>query len=238
VGAEPVLLITGASSGIGAATARAAVQAGHRVVLAARREQRLQQLCEELGGSRRALAVPGDVTEWDDQRRFVASAVEHFGKVDAVMANAGMSGRRSFLADDVEQWRAMVLTNVLGVALTVRAALPHMLERGTGDFLITSSVGGRRVMGGSLYSATKHAVTAIGLGLRAELRQQHGNRRIRVTILEPGMTETEIFDNRPELRPEAMIRPQDVARAAMYALAQPADVELNEVMVLATSQDR
>jgi NADP-dependent 3-hydroxy acid dehydrogenase YdfG len=103
VSAEPVLLITGASSGIGAATARAAVEAGYRVVLAARREQKLQRLSEELGGSGRALAVPGDVTEWDDQRRFVASAIEHFGQIDAVMANAGLSGRRSFLADDVEQ---------------------------------------------------------------------------------------------------------------------------------------
>ena len=235
---DPVLFITGASSGIGAATARAAAGDGYRVVLAARREGELRRLAEELGGAQRALAVAGDVTEWEDQQRFVASALDHFGRMDAVLANAGMAGRRSFLADDPEQWRGMVLTNVLGVALTVRATLPHMLERGTGDYLITSSVGGRRVMAGSLYSATKHAVTAIGLGLRAELRQLHDNKRIRVTILEPGMTDTEIFDNRPELRPESMIRPDDVARAAVYALAQPADVELNEIMVLATSQDR
>jgi NADP-dependent 3-hydroxy acid dehydrogenase YdfG len=235
---DPVLLVTGASSGIGAATARAAAEAGHRVVLTARREPELRRLAEELGGPERALAVAGDVTDWDAQQGFVASALEHFGRVDAVMANAGVSGRRSFLADDVEQWRAMVLTNVLGVALTVRATLPHLLERGTGDYLITSSVGGRRTMAGSLYSATKHAVTAIGLGLRAELRQQHHNKRIRVTILEPGMTETEIWENRPELRPESMITPEHVARAAIYALAQPPDVELNEVMVLATSQDR
>ena len=132
----------------------------------------------------------------------------------------------------------MVLTNILGVALTIRATLPHMLERGTGDYLITSSVGGRRVMAGSLYSATKHAVTAIGLGLRSELRQNHHNKRIRVTLLEPGMTETEIFDNRPELRPASMISPDDVARAALYALGQPPEVELNEIMVLATDQDR
>ena len=233
-----VVIVTGASSGIGAATARAAAEAGHRVVVTARREPELRRLAEELGGPERALAVAGDVTDWDAQQGFVASALEHFGRVDAVMANAGVSGRRSFLADDVEQWRAMVLTNVLGVALTVRATLPHLLDRGTGDYLITSSVGGRRTMAGSLCSATKHAVTAIGLGLRAELRQQHHNKRIRVTILEPGMTETGIWENRPELRPESMITPEDVARAAIYALAQPPDVELNEVMVLATSQDR
>lgn len=234
----PVLFITGASSGIGAASARAAAEAGYRVVLAARREPELRRLAEELGGPEQALAVAGDVAEWDDQQRFVVSAIDHFGRIDAVLANAGVAGRRSFLADDVEQWRGMVLTNVLGVALTIRATLPHMLDRGTGDYLITSSVGGRRVMAGSLYSATKHAVTAIGLGLRAELRQLHDNKRIRVTILEPGMTETEIFDNRPELRPESMIRPEDVARAAVYALTQPPDVELNEIMVMATSQDR
>ena len=234
----PVLLVTGASSGIGAATARAAVEAGYRVVLGARREPELRRLSQELGGTERALAVRADVTEWEDQERLVAAGLERFGRIDAVLANAGTAGRRSFLADSVEQWRGMVLTNVLGVAMTIRATLPHMLERGTGDYLITSSVGGRRVMAGSLYSATKHAVTAIGLGLRAELRQNHDNKRIRVTILEPGMTETEIFDNRPELRPESMIQPEDVARAAIYALSQPPEVELNEVMVLATGQDR
>ena len=231
---RPVLLITGASSGIGAATARAAVDAGYRVVLGARREPRLRRLADELGGAQCALPV----TEWEDQERLVAAALERFGRIDAVLANAGTAGRRSFLSDSVAQWRSMVLTNVLGVALTIRATLPHMLERGTGDYLITSSVGGRRVMAGSLYSATKHAVTAIGLALRAELRQNHHNKRIRVTVLEPGMTETEIFDNRPELRPESMIRPEDVARAALYALSQPPEVELGEVMVLATSQDR
>ena len=233
-----VLLVTGASSGIGAATARAAVEAGYRVVLGARREPELRRLSEDLGGAERALAVRADVTEWEDQERLVAAGLERFGRIDAVLANAGTAGRRSFLADSVEQWRGMVLTNVLGVAMTIRATLPHMLERGTGDYLITSSVGGRRVMAGSLYSATKHALTAIGLGLRAELRHNHDNKRIRVTILEPGMTETEIFDNRPELRPESMIQPEDVARAAIYALSQPPEVELNEVMVLATGQDR
>jgi NADP-dependent 3-hydroxy acid dehydrogenase YdfG len=234
----PVLLITGASSGIGAATARAAAGAGYRLVLGARREPELRRLADELGGVERALPVRADVTEWEDQERLVAAALEQFGRIDAVLANAGTAGRRSFLSDSVEQWRSMVLTNVLGVALTIRATLPHMLERGTGDYLITSSVGGRRVMAGSLYSATKHAVTAIGLGLRSELRQNHHNKRIRVTLLEPGMTETEIFDNRPELRPASMIRPEDVARAALYALGQPPDVELNEIMVLPTGQDR
>ena len=234
----PVLLVTGASSGIGAATARAAVDVGYRVVLGARRESALERLSDELGGPERAVTVRTDVTEWEDQQRLVAAALRRFGRIDAVMANAGTAGRRSFLADSVEQWRGMVLTNVLGEALTIRATLPHMLERGTGDYLITSSVGGRRVMAGSLYSATKHAVTAMGVGLRAELRTQHQNRRIRVTILEPGMTETEIFDNRPELRPPAMIQPEDVARAALYALSQPPEVELGEVMVMATAQDR
>jgi NADP-dependent 3-hydroxy acid dehydrogenase YdfG len=227
VSRDPVLFITGASSGIGAATARAAAEAGYRVVLAARREPELRRLAEELGGPERALAVAGDVTEWEDQQRFVASALDHFGRMDAVLANAGVAGRRSFLADDVEQWRGMVLTNVLGVALTIRATLPHMLERGTGDYLITSSVGGRRVMAGSLYSATKHAVTAMAESLRQEIRSDMPEAGIRVTLVSPGMVDTPFFDNRPK----DALEDADVARAVMYALSQPERVDVNEVLL-------
>jgi NADP-dependent 3-hydroxy acid dehydrogenase YdfG len=159
---EPVLLITGASSGIGAATARRAAETGYRLVLGARREDRLRELAEELGGSQRAVAVRCDVADFQDNQALAQAALDSFGGIDAVFANAGFGAQRGFLEESVEHWRSMVLTNVLGVALTIRATLPHLLERGRGHYLITSSVAGRRVVPGSLYSATKWAVTSIG----------------------------------------------------------------------------
>jgi len=229
---DPVLLITGASSGIGAATARAAAET-HRLVLAARRLEPLEELVAELGGPQRAIAVRCDVTEWDEVEATVSAAIEGFGRIDAVFANAGFGAARGFLEESVEHWRSMVLTNVLGVALTVRATLPHLLERGEGHFLITSSVAGRRALPGSLYSATKFAVTAIGESLRAELRQMHDNQAIRVTLIEPGMTDTPFFDNRPG---ESALRDTDIANAVIYALSQPAGVDVNEILIRPTTQ--
>jgi len=229
---EPVLLITGASSGIGAATARQAVEAGWRVVLGARSEDKLEQLAKELGGDARALARRCDVTDWDDQQAFVAAALDGFGRLDAVFANAGFGAARGFLKESVEHWRSMVETNVLGVALTIRAALPPLLETGSGHFLLTSSVAGRRALPGSLYSATKWAVTAMGEALRQELRFEHQNQTIRVTLIEPGMVDTPFFDDRPE----NALEPDDIARAVLYALSQPAHVDVNEILVRPTSQ--
>jgi len=231
---EPVLLITGASSGIGAATARAAALDGWRVVLGARREDALRELADELGGADRALAVRADVTEAEDNERLARAALEQFGSLDAVFANAGFGAPRGFLESDPDHWREMVLTNVLGVALTIRATLPHLLERGTGHVLITGSVAGRRALPGSLYSATKWAVTAIAEGLRQELRQMHDNQRIRVTLIEPGMTDTPFFDNRPD--PERTLKDDDIARAVSYALAQPEHVDVNEILIRPTAQ--
>jgi NADP-dependent 3-hydroxy acid dehydrogenase YdfG len=229
---DPVLLITGASSGIGAATARAAART-HRLVLAARRLEPLEELVAELGGEERALAVRCDVTEWDQVEAMVAAAVDGFGRIDAVFANAGFGATRGFLEESVEHWRAMILTNVLGVALTIRATLPHLLERGDGHFVVTSSVAGRRVLPGSLYSATKWAATAIGEALRAELRQMHENRDIRVTLIEPGMTDTPFFDNRPG---EWALRDEDIAKAVIFALEQRPGVDVNEILIRPTSQ--
>jgi NADP-dependent 3-hydroxy acid dehydrogenase YdfG len=231
---DPVLLITGASSGIGAASARAAVETGYRVVLSARREEELNQLAGELGGDERALAIPCDVTEWDQVASLATTAIDGFGRIDAVFANAGFGATRGFLEETPEFWRSMVLTNVLGVAYTVRATLPHLLERGTGHFLITSSVAGRRALPGSLYSATKLAVTGIGESLRQELRQMHDNSRIRVTLIEPGMVDTDFFDNRPG--PDRALHEDDIARAVVYALSQPERVDVNEILIRPTSQ--
>ena len=229
---DPVLLITGASSGIGAATARAAA-GNYRLVLAARRLEELEALAAELGGEERALALRCDVTEWDQVEAMAATALERFGRIDAVFANAGFGAARGFLEESVEHWRAMVLTNVYGAALTIRATLPHLLERGSGHFLITSSVAGRRALPGSLYSATKWAATAIGEALRAELRQMHENKGIKVTLIEPGMVDTDFFDNRPG---EVALQDTDIAKAVMYALEQGPGVDVNEILIRPTSQ--
>jgi NADP-dependent 3-hydroxy acid dehydrogenase YdfG len=229
---DPVLLITGASSGIGAATARAAASS-YRLALAARRFKPLEELVAELGGEERAAALHCDVTEWEQVEAMVSAAIEGFGRIDAVFANAGFGAARGFLGESPEHWRSMVLTNVYGAALTIRATLPHLLERGDGHFLITSSVAGRRAIPGSLYSATKWAATAIGEALRGELRQIHQNHAIRVTLIEPGMVDTPFFDKRPG---EWALRDTDIARAVMFALEQPGGVDLNEILIRPTAQ--
>jgi NADP-dependent 3-hydroxy acid dehydrogenase YdfG len=229
---DPVLLITGASSGIGAATARAAA-GSHRLVLAARRIEALEELAAELGGEERALAVRCDVTEWDQVEAMAAAGIERFGRVDSVFANAGFGASRGFLEESVEHWRSMILTNVYGVALTIRATLPHLLERGDGHVVVTSSMAGRVALPGSLYSATKWAVTAIGEALRGELRQMHQNNGIRVTLIEPGMTDTPFFDNRPG---DWALADDDIARAVMFALEQPPGVDVNEILIRPTQQ--
>ncbi|MBA3864868.1 MAG: SDR family oxidoreductase [Solirubrobacterales bacterium] len=229
---QPVLLITGASSGIGAATARAASPT-HRLVLAARRRDELEALATELGGAERALAVRCDVTEWDQVQALAATALEGFGRIDAVFANAGFGASRGFLEESVEHWRSMVLTNVYGAALTIRATLPHLLERGEGHFILTSSVAGRTALPGSLYSATKWAVTALGESLRGELRQMHDNHAIKVTLIEPGMVDTPFFDNSPG---DSALRDIDIAKAVIYALEQRPGVDVNEILIRPTGQ--
>jgi NADP-dependent 3-hydroxy acid dehydrogenase YdfG len=225
---DGVLVITGASSGIGEATARLAAAAGWRLVLAARSLDRLQALADELGGAGRALAVRCDVTDWDDQQRLAAFASESFGAIDAVFANAGFGAARGFTAATPEHWRAMVLTNVLGPALTIRATLPALRES-RGHLLVTGSVAGRRAIAGSLYSATKWAVT----GMAEALRQEVDGSGIRVTLIEPGMVDTPFFTERPL---DGALAPDDVARAVLYALEQPPHVDVNEILVRPTAQ--
>lgn len=224
---EPVFLITGASTGIGAATARAAVDAGYRVVLGARSLEKLEALSAELGGPERALAVECDVTEWADNERIVRGALDAFGQLDVVFANAGFGAKRGWLEETPEHWKAMVLTNVLGAAYTVRAAIPALKES-RGHVLLTGSVAGRRALPGSLYSATKWAVTAMGEAIRADLNDTG----IRTTLIEPGMVDTPFFDDPGEGRLEA----DDIARAVMYAVAQPPHVDVNEILIRPTAQ--
>jgi NADP-dependent 3-hydroxy acid dehydrogenase YdfG len=222
-----VLLITGASSGIGAATARQASADGWRLVLAARSHEPLEALAQELGGPERALAVRCDVTDWAAQQRMAQVALAAFAQIDAVFANAGFGGPRGFLSDTPEHWREMVLTNVYGAALTLRATIPALRES-RGHLLLTSSVAGRRVLPGSMYSCTKHAVTAMGEAARQDL---HGS-GIRVTLIEPGITDTPFFENRPA----AALAASDIARAVLYAVSQPPHVDVNEILVRPTAQ--
>ncbi len=226
---DPVFVITGASTGIGAATARQAAEAGYRLVLGARSEEKLQALAEELGGDERAIAVRCDVTSWEDNEALVRRALDAYGQVDVAWANAGFGGARGFLKGDPEEWRAMVLTNVLGAAYTIRAAIPP-LKDSKGHLLLTSSVAGRRALPGSLYSCTKHAVTAMGEAARQDLN----GTGVRVTTIEPGMVDTPFFDSPPKIR---ALEADDIARAVMFAITQPPHVDVNEVLVRPTDQD-
>jgi NADP-dependent 3-hydroxy acid dehydrogenase YdfG len=220
---DPVLVITGASSGIGAATARRAVEFGYRVTLGARSVDKLEALSEELGGQDRALALPCDVTSWDDQQALVARTLEEFGRMDAYFANAGFGAKRGFLEESVEHWKSMIDTNVFGAALSIRASLGHFRKQNSGHLLLTSSIAGRRTLPGSLYSATKHAVTAMGEALRAEVTETN----IKVTLIEPGAVDTPFFENPVSNALEA----DDIARAVMFALTQPPRVDVNEILV-------
>ena len=222
-----MLLITGASTGIGAATARAATERGYRVVLSARSQDKLQQLAQELGGDDRAVAVRADVTDYADQERLVTTAQEAFGRIDAVFANAGFGGPRGFERSEPDFMRDMVLTNVLGVAYTIRATM-QALRDSRGHLVITSSAAGRRALKGSLYSATKFAVTAMGEGARLDF----DGTGVRVTLIEPGVVDTPFFENQPDIALGA----DDIARAVMFALEQPAHVDVNEILLRPTDQ--
>jgi len=220
---EQVMVITGASSGIGAATARRAVEFGYRVVLAARSEDKLRALASELGGEERALAVRCDVTSWDDQQALVETALARFGRMDVYFANAGFGAKRGFLEESVEHWKSMIDTNVLGAALSIRASLDHFRKENRGHLILTSSVAGRRALPGSLYSATKHAVTAMGEALRQEI----ADTAVKMTVIEPGMVDTPFFDSEVSGALDA----DDVARAVLFALTQPAHVDVNEILI-------
>ncbi|MGH3420782.1 MAG: SDR family oxidoreductase, partial [Streptosporangiaceae bacterium] len=153
---------------------------------------------------------------------------ERWGRLDVAFANAGFGARRGLLNESPEHWRAMVLTNVYGAALTLRATVPALKES-RGHLLLTGSVAGRTVQAGSVYAATKWAVTALGEAARQELVSSG----VRVTLIEPGVVDTPFFSRRPQ----AFLAPDDVARAVMYAVSQPPDVAVNEILIRPAAQD-
>jgi len=219
-------LITGASTGIGAATARAAVEAGYRVVLAARSADKLEALVEVLGGAETALDVPCDVSVYEDQEAMVARALEVFGSIDVAFANAGIGATAAGTEHgDPDNWREMVLTNVLGCVYTCKTCLPE-IRRNRGHVVLTGSRAGRATVKGSVYGATKWAVKGYAHNLREEL----SGTGARVTLIEPGMVDTPFFD---APKPEGL-RDEDIARAVMYAVSQPETVDIAEVLVVPT----
>jgi NADP-dependent 3-hydroxy acid dehydrogenase YdfG len=228
---DRVLLITGASRGLGAATARLAAASGFKVALVARKAESAASLAAELGEDR-ALALGADVGDWSGISGAVTQAVQRFGRLDAAFANAGMGVGTSFFGtggDDPEQWAEMVRTNVLGAAYTARAALPALAES-SGHLVITGSVAGRYIRNASLYSATKWAVT----GLAGSIREEAVGTGVRVTLVNPGITDTDILDEEQRKKPK--LEPADIARAVLYALQQPPHVDVNEIMVRPTGQ--
>jgi NADP-dependent 3-hydroxy acid dehydrogenase YdfG len=221
---DRVFLIAGASTGIGAATARLAAEAGYRLVLAARSEDKLDELTEELGG----IAVACDVTHYPDVEAMVERARSAFGRIDVVFANAGIGHPRGFEAGDPEEAKQAVLTNVFGVYATIRATAAA-LRATRGHLVITSSIAGRRALKGSLYSATKFAVT----GMAEAARQDFNGTGVRTTLISPGMVETEGFSH--DL--DDTLTAEDIARTVLFAVSQPAHMDINEIMIRPTAQD-
>jgi NADP-dependent 3-hydroxy acid dehydrogenase YdfG len=218
------LFITGASSGIGAATARLAVARGWRVGLFARSEDKLDALVEELG--EKAVALPGDVTERENLEAAMATFVDQTGGLDAAFANAGMGlSTAGSEAGDPEEWERMVSVNVLGVLWTVKAAMPYLKQR-AGHLLLTGSAAGRRHISGSVYGATKWFVHGYGGNLSEEMKSFGG----RCTVIAPGMVDTPFFD---EPKPDKL-QPEDVAQAALFALDAHPRCAVNEIFLMPT----
>lgn len=220
------ILITGASSGIGEATARQLVAQGWNVALCARSMDKLNTLAKDMGA--KAIAVECDVTDFSALQSAVSKTVDAFGGIDAVFANAGTGGKPGgFSSAPIESWQQIVNINILGLAYTLQATLAE-IKKSEGHVVITGSIAGRRSLDGSMYSASKHAANAIGYNLRGELKGTGA----RVTVIEPGMVDTPFFD---DPKPQAL-RPDDVARSVVFALNQPKSVDVHELVILPTPQ--
>ena len=249
--AGTVALVTGASSGIGEATALDLANRGATVVICARRKDRLDELAGRITGSGgQALALESDVTDEAQARAAVASAVERFGRLDTVIANAGVMLLGPIETAPIEEWQRMVELNVLGLMYTVHASLPHLLRaadsepRNVSDLVLISSVAGRVARPGSgAYNASKHAVGAFAESLRQEVTQRH----VRVSLVEPGAVATELAGhNRPEIREGLTQRfasmqrleADDIARTIGFIVTQPRHVAINEVLIRPTEQQQ
>ena len=236
---KKVVLITGASSGIGEATARLLAQNGAIVLLGARRVERLKHIVEEIaamGGIARARAL--DVTSLDDVAAFAAYAIAQFGRIDVIVNNAGVMPLSPLAALKVDEWNQMIDVNIRGVLHGIAAVLPTMKSQGAGHVVNIASIGAHAVSPtAAVYCATKYAVWAISEGLR----QEHGD--IRVTTICPGVTESELADtisdeigrNQMKEFRKVAISPYAIARAIDFAVSQPSDVDTSEIIVRPTA---
>ena len=216
------LLITGASSGIGEATARAAADAGWNVALLARSEDKLRKIAGDVGD--KALALACDVTDRDAVRDAIATTVDKFGSLDAVFANAGTGVNSPGVEDgDPEEWHDMIHLNILAVLYTAHAALPE-LRKTKGQFVVTGSKAGRDHLKGSIYGATKWFIQGFAGNLAEEMREWGG----RCTVITPGMVNTDFFD---EPKPDK-IQPEDVAASVVFALEQPETAAVREIHIM------
>jgi NADP-dependent 3-hydroxy acid dehydrogenase YdfG len=226
---DKVLAITGASTGIGAATARMAVEQGWRVALGARSKEKLDALVDELGGAGRAVAVACDVASYADCEALVAEARERFGRLDAMLAKAGVGVDKPGVEEgDPEEWARVASINLVGLANTAKASL-RALKETTGHFVVTGSVAGRRALDGSFYGATKWGANGYGYNLREAL----SGTGVRVTVVEPGLVDTPFFSERKA----RALTAEDVARTVVFALSQPPHVEIHELLVLPCYKD-
>lgn len=216
------ILITGGSSGIGAACARAAVSAGHRVAVTARSNDKLQALVQELGNDN-AVAIECDVTDPDNQKRMFAHAADALGGLDAVFANAGLGATSTGTENgDIDNFHEMIMVNNFAVTVTCKYAIPY-LKKSKGNLVLIGSQAGHVALSGSVYSATKWFIK----GYAKNLSNEVGPHGIRVTSIDPGMVETPFF-NQPQ--PQAL-RPEDIARAFMYTIELPPHARLAEIEI-------
>lgn len=242
--AGKVVVITGASSGLGEATARHLAGFGVRLVLAARRTDRLEQLVAEIaaqGGE--AIAVATDVARAEQVDALVARSVEHFGRIDVLINNAGVMSLAPLSKLKIDEWDRMIDINIKGTLYGIAAALPRMQAQGSGQIINVASIAGHKVFTpiGTVYSATKFAVRAISEGLRTEVGP-----RIRTTVISPGAVESELKAGSSDAEASAAVNEfyranqipaSSVARAIAYAIAQPPEVDINEILVRPTAQE-
>lgn len=239
-----IIVITGASSGLGEATARHLNEQGTTVVLAARRSDRITALAEELKNSGgQALAVTTDVTRAEQVQALVDAAVHTYGRIDVMINNAGLMPHSPLERLKIDDWNAMIDVNLKGVLYGIAAALPYMKKQKSGQFINVSSVAGHKVRpGAAVYAATKFAVRALSEGLRQEVKPYN----IRTTVISPGaiatelpksITEGDVFDAIQEFYEQYAIPADSFARAVAFAISQPEDVDINEILFRPTAQE-
>lgn len=241
---DKVIVITGASSGLGEAAARALAAEGAIVVLGARRTERIEQLAGEInknGG--KALALATDVTQFNQVKQLVDTAVKTFGRIDVIINNAGLMPQSPLERLKIDEWDQMIDVNIKGVLYGIAAALPYMKQQKSGHIINVSSVAGHKVRaGGTVYSATKHAVRVISEGLREEVKPYN----LRTTIISPGAVDTElpgsisepdVAESYRQFYQNFAIPAHSFARVVSFAISQPEEVDVNEILFRPTRQD-